>query len=36
MALSHDEALLLVFHAELAARPATPDETTDPPGKVEK
>ena len=24
MPLSHDEALLLVFHAELAAQPTTP------------
>jgi Protein of unknown function (DUF1059) len=24
MALSHDEALVLVFHAELAAQPTTP------------
>ena len=31
MPLSHDEALLLVFHAELAAQPTTPDKRTDPP-----
>ena len=31
MPLSHDEALLLVFHAELAAQPTTPRQTTDPP-----
>ena len=30
MPLSHDEALLLVFHAELAAQPTTPHDTTDP------
>lgn len=31
MPLSHEEALLLVFHAELAAQPATPRASTDPP-----
>ena len=31
MPLSHEEALLLVFRAELAAQPTTPPETTDPP-----
>ena len=31
MPLSHDEALLLVFHAELAAQPTTRHERTDPP-----
>jgi hypothetical protein len=31
MPLSRDEALLLVFHAELAAQRATPHETTHPP-----
>ena len=36
MPLSHEEALLLVFHAELAAQPTTPRETTDPPEKEEK
>jgi hypothetical protein len=36
MPLSHEEALLLVFHAELAAQPTTPRETTDPPGEEEK
>jgi hypothetical protein len=36
MPLSHDEALLLVFHAELAAQPTTPRETTDPPEEEEK
>jgi predicted small metal-binding protein len=36
MPLSHDEALLLVFRAELAAQPTTPHETTDPPEKEEK
>ena len=30
MSLSHEEARLLVVHAELAARPTTPRETTDP------
>jgi predicted small metal-binding protein len=35
MPLSHEEALLLVFHAELAAQP-TPRETTDPPEGEEK
>ena len=29
MPLSHDEALLLVFRAELAAQPTTPRERTD-------
>ena len=29
MPLSHEDALLLVFRAELAAQPATPCETTD-------
>ena len=36
MPLSHEEALLLVFHAELAAQPTTPRETTDPPEEEEK
>ena len=36
MPLSHDEALLLVFHAELAAQPTTPRETTDPSEEEEK
>ena len=36
MPLSHEEALLLVFHAELAAQPTTPRETTDPPEDEEK
>jgi predicted small metal-binding protein len=36
MPLSHDEALLLVFHAELAAQPTTLRETTDPPEEEEK
>jgi predicted small metal-binding protein len=36
MLLSHEEALLLVFHAELAAQPTTPRETTDPPEVEEK
>ena len=31
MPLSHDEALLLVFHAELAAQPTTRHEWADPP-----
>ena len=35
MLLSHEEALLLVFHAELAAQPTTPRETTDPPEEEE-
>ena len=30
MPLSHEEALLLVFRAELAAQPTTPRQTTDP------
>jgi hypothetical protein len=30
MPLSHDEALLLVFRAELAAQPTAPRETTNP------
>jgi predicted small metal-binding protein len=30
MPLSHEDALLLVFRAELAAQPATPRETTNP------
>ena len=30
MSLSHEEALLLVFRAELAAQPTTPRETTNP------
>ncbi len=36
MPLSHDEALLLVFHAELAAQPTTPRQTTDPPEEEKK
>ena len=36
MPLSHEEALLLVFHAELAAQPTTPRETTDRPEEEEK
>jgi hypothetical protein len=36
MPLSHEEALLLVFHAELAAQPTTPIKSTDPPEKEEK
>jgi predicted small metal-binding protein len=36
MPLSHEEALLLVFHAELAAQPITPRETTDAPDEEEK
>ena len=36
MPLSHEEALLLVFHAELAAQPTTPIKTTDPPEEEEK
>jgi Protein of unknown function (DUF1059) len=36
MPLSHKEALLLVFHAELAAQPTTPRETTDPRGEEEQ
>jgi hypothetical protein len=36
MPLSHEEALLLVFHAELAAQPTTPRETTDFPEEEEK
>ena len=30
MSLSHEEALLLVFHAELAAQPTTPRKTAEP------
>ena len=36
MPLSHEEALLLVFHAELAAQPTSPRETADPPEEEEK
>jgi len=36
MSLSDEEALLLVFHAELAAQPTTPIKSTDPPEKEEK
>jgi predicted small metal-binding protein len=36
MPLSHEEALLLVFHAELAAQPTTPRETTDHRGEEEQ
>ena len=36
MPLSQEEALLLVFHAELAAQPTTPRETTDPRGEEEQ
>ena len=36
MPLSHEDALLLVFRAELAAQPTTPRETTDPPEEEEK
>jgi hypothetical protein len=36
MPLSHEEALLLVFRAELAAQPTTPRETTDRPEEEEK
>jgi hypothetical protein len=36
MPLSHEEALLLVFHAELAAQPTAPRETTDPTEEEEK
>ena len=36
MPLSHEDALLLVFHAELAAQPTTPRETTDPSEEEEK
>ena len=36
MPLSHEEALLLVFHVELAAQPTTPRETTDRPEEEEK
>jgi predicted small metal-binding protein len=36
MPLSHEEALLLVFHSELAAQPTTPRETTNPPGEEEQ
>ena len=36
MPLSHDEALLVVFHAELAAQPTTTSTTEDPSEKEEK
>jgi Protein of unknown function (DUF1059) len=36
MPISYEEALLLVFRAELAAPPTTPRETTDPPDEEEK
>jgi predicted small metal-binding protein len=36
MSLSHEEALLLVFHAEVAAQPTTPRETTNRPEEEEK
>jgi predicted small metal-binding protein len=36
MPLSDEEALLLVFHAELAVQPTTPRETTDRPKEEEK
>ena len=36
MPLSHEEALLLLFHAELAAQPTTHRETTDPPREEEE
>jgi hypothetical protein len=36
MPLSHDEALLLVFRAELAAQPTTPHKATVRPEKDEK
>lgn len=36
MPLSHEEALLLVFRAELAAQPTTPRKTTDLPEEEEK
>jgi predicted small metal-binding protein len=36
MSLSHEDALLLVFRAELAAPPTTPCETTDRSEKEEK
>ena len=36
MPLSHEEALLLVVRAELAARRTTPRETTDPSEEEEK
>ena len=36
MPLSHEEALLLAFHAELAAQPTTSRETTDPRGEEEQ
>ncbi len=36
MSLSHEEALLLVFRAELAAQPTAPRETTDRPEEEEK
>ena len=36
MPLTHEEALLLVFRAELAAQFTTPRETTDPSEEEEK
>jgi len=36
MSLSDEEALLLVFHGELAPQPTTPRETTDPSEEEEK
>jgi hypothetical protein len=36
MPLSHDEAVLLVFHAELAEQPTTTRTTKDPSEKEEK
>jgi predicted small metal-binding protein len=36
MSLSHEEALLLVFHAELAAQPTTTRETTNRPEEEKK
>ena len=36
MPLSHEEAVLLVFHAELAAQPTAPRETTDRPEEEEE
>ena len=36
MSLSREEALLLVFHAELAAQPTTLRESTDPPREEEE
>jgi hypothetical protein len=36
MSLSHEDALLLVFHAELAAQPTTPRKTTDRPEEEER